>query len=304
MKENRKVKKRKLFRRSLLYVPGNMPRMLHSILSFDMDTIIIDLGDAVRPENKLAARILVRNFLKTYDFGDVEVFIRINQIDSPYGFEDLKMLLPEMPDGIRLPRSTHMSLIKEVDMYISQIEDELEVEDGRFSIIASIDTAIGVLNVQQIAQSSSRICALAFDAEHYTLDLGIERTKENESLLFARMQVLLTAKAMNIDAIDTIFSDVYDEEGLIQETRHAKSLGFTGKSLISPRQIIPVHNVFAPTKKEIEFAQRIISAAEQARKRRIGVISLDGKLVDSPAISRAELTLKMARDLGLVMENE
>lgn len=286
-------------RRSLLYVPGNMPSMLQNIPIFNADGVIIDLEDAVPLSEKDAARALVRRFLQNYVDRNKEIIVRINPLDSKWGYEDLREVLPALPDGIRLPKADTPEIVERLDTLLTEFEEELDVEIGRFGILPSIESALGVINAFKIARTSRRIFALAFGAEDYTASMEIERTKGGEELFDARTRVLWGARAAGIQAIDTIFADVSDMEGLRRETELIKRLGYTGKSLVNPRQIEVVHEVFAPKEEEIDYALQVIDAIKRAREMGTGVISLGGKMVDAPVVKRAARVIRTANALGL-----
>jgi len=287
-------------RRSLLYVPGNMPSMLQNIPIFNCDAVIIDLEDAVPMSEKDAARHLVRQFLMNYTDRNKELLVRINPLNSRWGYDDLKTVLPALPDGIRLPKADTPEIVERLDTLLTEFEEELDLEIGRFRVLPSLESALGVINAVGIANSSQRIFALAFGAEDYTASMEIERTKGGEELFNARTQVLWAAKAAGIQAIDTIFADVSDMDGLRAETELAKRLGYTGKCLVNPRQIEVVHEVFAPKREEVDYALQVIEAIQRARLLGTGVISLGGKMVDAPVVKRAARVLRTAHAHGMV----
>jgi citrate lyase subunit beta / citryl-CoA lyase len=289
-------------RRSLLYVPGNMPSMLQNIPVFGCDAVIIDLEDAVPLSEKDAARRLVRRFLEGYRERNKEILIRVNAIDSPLGYEDLREVLPAFPDGVRLPKADTPEVVERLDTFLTECEEELKVEIGRFKILPSIESAQGIINCIDIAVTSPRILGLAFGAEDYTASMGIERTKGGEELMNARSRVAWAAKAAGVQTIDTIFADVKDMEGFRRETELVKALGYTGKSLVNPRQIEVVHEVFAPKAEEIAYAKQVMEAIVRAREMGTGVISLGGKMVDAPVVKRAFRIIKIAYAQGLVDE--
>ncbi|PLX94685.1 MAG: citrate lyase subunit beta [Desulfuromonas sp.] len=287
-------------RRSLLYVPGNMPSMLQNVPLFHCDAVFIDLEDAVPLNEKDAARILVSRFIATYTQRNKEVFVRINALDTPWGHEDLCRVLPARPDGIRLPKADTPEIVERLDTLLTEMEEELNVAIGTFKIIPSIESALGVINAIKIARCSSRVIALAFGAEDYTASMEIERTKGGEELFHARARVLWAAKAAGIQAIDTIFADVGDMASFRTEVALVKNLGFTGKSLVNPRQIDVVHEVFAPQKDEIDYAIQVIEAIVRARKMGTGVIALNGKMVDAPVVKRAARVIRTAVSQGML----
>jgi citrate lyase subunit beta / citryl-CoA lyase len=287
-------------RRSLLYVPGNMPSMLQNIPVFGSDAVIIDLEDAVPHTEKDAARRLVRRFLDGYRERDKEILVRINPLDSGFAHDDLRAVLPALPDGVRLPKADTPEIVERLDTLLTEFEEELGIEIGHFRILPSIENAEGVINAIDIARSSPRLLGLAFGAEDYTASMEIERSKTGEGLLGARERVLWGAKAAGIAAIDSIFADVKDMDGFRAEVELVKALGYTGKSLVNPRQIDVLHEVFAPKPDEIAYARDVLDAIQRAREMGTGVISLRGKMVDAPVVKRAYRTLRTAFTQGLV----
>jgi citrate lyase subunit beta/citryl-CoA lyase len=289
-----------ILRRSLLYVPGNMPGMLQNIPVFEADVVMIDLEDAVPLQEKDAARALTRNFLRFYRERNKEMFVRINPLDTPYGPVDLEEVLPALPDGIRLPKADHPELVERLDTLLTEAEEALGLDVGHFKIIPSIESALGVLNCVETAKASPRLVALAFGAEDYTASLEIDRSKSGEELFSARTQVVWAAKAAGVQAIDSIFADANDMEALRAETELVKRLGFTGKSLVNPRQIEVVHEVFRPTRSEIEHALEVMEAIKRAREMGTGVISLRGRMVDAPVVTRAARTIRSGVAFGML----
>jgi citrate lyase subunit beta/citryl-CoA lyase len=287
-------------RRSLLYVPGNMPGMLQNIPVFEADGVMIDLEDAVPLQEKDAARLLTRNFLRFYQDRNKEMIVRINALDTAYAADDLREILPALPDGIRLPKADSPETVELLDTLLTEQEEALGLAIGHFKIIPSIESAQGVLNCVATARASSRIVALAFGAEDFTASMEIDRTKSGEELFSARTRVVWAAKAVGVQVIDTIFPDVNDMEALRAETMLVKRLGFTGKSLVNPRQIEIIHEVFRPTQAEIDHAIEVMDAIKRAREMGTGVISLKGRMVDAPVVMRAARVLKTAVAFGMI----
>ena len=287
-------------RRSLLYVPGNMPSMLQNIPLFQCDAVLIDLEDAVPYSEKDAARILVRRFLEGYKDRNKEILVRINGLDTKWALDDLKAVLPAVPDGIRLPKADSPEIVERLDTLLTEYEEELGLPLGHFKILPSIETAEGVINAVATARSSPRLIGLAFGTEDYTATMEINRTKEGEELFNARMNVLWGAKSAGIQAIDSIFADVNDMEALRRETELVKRLGFTGKCMVNPRQIDVIHEVFAPKQEEVDYALEVMDAIKRAREMGTGVISLKGKMIDRPIVVRAARVINTARAHGMV----
>jgi citrate lyase subunit beta/citryl-CoA lyase len=287
-------------RRTLLFVPGNMPSMLQNVPLFKCDSVIIDLEDAVNHAEKDAARNLVRRFLMSWKNRNKEVLVRINPLYTKWGRDDLQAILPEMPDAIRFPMCETAGLAMELDAELSRYESANGLKVGHFGILPSIETVKSVLNAYAIATSTKRIFGLAFGAEDYTASMGVARTNSGEDLIHPRMMVVMAAKAAGIQAIDSVFSDVNDMEALRKETELVKRLGYTGKCLVNPRQIDIIHEAFAPKREEIDYALEVVEAIKQAQQMGTGVISLKGKMVDAPIVKRAINTLRVAFAQGLV----
>jgi citrate lyase subunit beta/citryl-CoA lyase len=287
-------------RRSLLYVPGNMPGMLQNIPAFQCDVCVIDLEDAVPRSEKDAARLLARRFIEGYQQRNKEIFVRINALDTPYYRDDLAQILPAMPDGVRLPKCENPSLLQRLDDLLTEFEEYLGCEIGHFKIIASVESAQGILNVNATARACDRLVALAFSAEDYTANLHIDRPKSGEHLLVPRQLLLMACRAAGIQAIDTVWADTSDADGFRRECEHIKVLGFDGKSLVNPRQIDILHDVLAPKPEEVDYALQVVDAIIGAREQGTGVVSLGGKMIDAPVVARAVRVLLAAKSQGMV----
>lgn len=286
-------------RRTMMYVPGNNPGMIKDAHIYGADSIMFDLEDSVSIKEKDAARLLVYNALKSIDYEGVETVVRINGLDTPYGNEDLQAMVRAKPDIIRLPKTEKPEDVIEIDKLISEIESEVGMPVGAIKLMAAIESALGIINAYPIATASPRLIGIAIGAEDFVTDMKTSRSMDGIELLVARNQVLMAARAAGIYALDTVFSDVNDEEGFINEVKLIKQLGFDGKSVINPRQIEPVHKIYTPTQKEIEKSIRIINAIKEAEKRGSGVISLDGKMIDEPIVNRARRVIELAIAAGI-----
>ncbi|MDR3583751.1 MAG: aldolase/citrate lyase family protein [Desulfosporosinus sp.] len=289
----------KKLRRTMLFMPGNNPGMLQDAAILGADSIILDLEDAVSLTEKDSARILVREAIKTIDYSQVEVVVRINPLDTEFGPQDLDMIARVKPDTLLIPKAHEEEIIL-VDMMLDKIEKEQGYVAGSIKIIALIETAIGLETVHNVIKASRRVVGVLLGGEDLTSDLGIKRTKEGEEIFYARNKVATVCRALRVDSIDTPFTDTKDDLGLIKDTAKAKSLGMTGKSAINPRQINIIHTVFAPTEAELKQALRILAAMEEAKQEGKGVFSLDGKMIDAPVINRARTTVELSQRLGLM----
>lgn len=285
--------KQERLRRAMMFMPGNNPAMLQNAGIYGADTVIFDLEDAVAISEKDAARQLVHNAIKRFTF-PCEVAIRINHIQTPYGKDDLRVVLAAKPDLIRLPKAETAEDIIIVDEMITKAEEQYGFAPGTIQMMAAIETAKGLMKAYDIATASPRMVALAIGGEDFIADLKTTRSREGQELFVARSQLLLAARAAGIAAIDSVFSNANDEEGFIAETNMIKKLGFDGKSVINPRQVRIVHEIFTPTEKEVLHAERVLAAYQEAVERKAGVVALDGKMIDTPIVNRAERVLAYA----------
>ena len=264
--------------RSLLFVPGHDMRKIHKAQTLIADAIILDLEDAVPLEEKETARVFIRDSLNLFDKTTIQVFVRVNALTTGLTEQDLEVVTQEGLQGIMLPKSESKKDILELEQLIAHLEHKNNLEEGFLTIIPLLETARGILNANEIATASKRIIALAFGAVDYGRDLGITISSEGTEILYPRAQIAITARAAEIQAIDTPYIDILNEEGLVQDTEAAQRLGFKGKLLIHPNQIERVNQVFSPSEAEIEYARRVVQAFQEAKG--FGAISLDGKMID------------------------
>ena len=291
-------------RRSMLFLPGNTPRMLINGAFLGADAIIFDLEDAVAPAEKDAARILVRNTMRYMDLGGCEVIVRINSIDTAFWKADLDQILPEKPGLILLPKTGSAADVLEADAYITELEDKLGFARNTVRLMPLIETALGVENAYAIASASPRVAALFLGAEDLTADLRCQRTKAGREIEYARTRLVTAARAAGVDVYDTPFTDVNDDEGIEADAALAKALGFTGKAAISPRHVEAINRVFSPTQKEIDYAYEVMEAIRVAKEQGKGAIALYGKMIDAPIVARAEQTIAAAKEMGLGREEQ
>lgn len=286
-------------RRTMMYIPGNNPGMIKDAHIYGADSIMFDLEDSVSLKEKDAARFMVYNALKTIDYEGTEIVVRINGLDTPFGKDDLEAIVRAQPDIIRLPKTEKAEDIIEMDKLISEIETKIGLEVGSTKIMAAIESAVGVINAYDIVTASPRLVAVAIGAEDFVTNMKTNRSLDGIELLTARGQILLAARAAGVYALDTVFSDVKNDEGFINEVKHIKQLGFDGKSVIHPNQVELVHKVYTPSEKEIQKSIRILKAIEEAEQKGSGVISLDGKMIDLPVVERAHRVIALAKASGV-----
>jgi len=282
-------------RRSMLFVPGSNAAMLSNSFIYKPDSIMFDLEDAVALKEKDSARLLVAHALQHPLYQEIETVVRVNPLDSEFGLLDLNAGVRAGVDVVRMPKTETAQDVVDMDNAITDIEKACGREVGSTKMLAAIESPLGITQANQIATASKRLIGIALGAEDYVRNLKTERSPEGIELLFARCSILQAARAAGIQAFDTVYSNANNEEGFLKEAALIKQLGFDGKSLINPRQIELLHNLFAPTQKDVDQAKRIIEAAEEAEKQGSGVVSLNGKMIDAPIIDRAKLVLERAK---------
>jgi len=302
---------RERFRRSRLYLPGNQAKFMLNAALHRPDGLILDLEDSVAPAEKDAARCLVRNALRALDFGSCERMVRINQL--PLGLRDLEEIIPHNVHLVLIPKCESAEEVVEVARKIEEIQAHAGRETPRGTgtpgpdgtappvlLMPILESALGVLRAHEIAMASPSVAALTIGLEDYTADLGAQRTREGRESFFARSMVVNAARAAGVQAIDSVFSDVADMEGLLASVQEAKALGFEGKGCIHPRQIPVVHQGFAPTDEELEKARAIVDAFREAEGRGEAVVALGSKMIDPPVVKRALRILRLVEPSGSV----
>ena len=295
-------------RRTMMFVPGNNPAMMQDAFIYGPDSIMLDLEDSVTMAEKDAARLLVYNALKTIDYGTTEMVVRINPLNTPYGKKDVEAMVKAGVQVIRMPKTETADEVREVEEEILKWEEELGCV-GRTKIMAAIESALGIVNAYPIAIASKRMMGIALGAEDYCANLKTQRTQGDNpnfglELLLARQTIVVAARAAGIDALDTVYSNLDDMDTFRREVELIKTLGFDGKSIINPRQIEIVNEVFAPKQKDIEKALKIIAAIKEAEQKGSGVIAVNGKMVDRPVVIRAERTINLAIAAGVIKKED
>lgn len=286
-----------------MFVPGNNPGMMADAYIYGPDSIMLDLEDSVTMAEKDTARLLVHNALKTIDYGNTEMVVRINPLNTPYGKKDIEAVVKAGVHVIRMPKTETAEEVIEVEREIEKVEKEIGCV-GRTQIMAAIESALGVVNAYAIATASKRMMGIALGAEDYSANLKTQRTPEGSELLLARETIVVAARAAGIDALDTVYSNLNDMETFRKEVETIKKLGFDGKSIINPRQIEIVNEVFAPKEKEIQKSLTILAAIKEAEKKGSGVIAVNGKMVDRPVVIRAQRTIDLAIASGILTKED
>ena len=286
-------------KRTSLYASGSSPVNLLQARFYHEDCLVYDLEDSVPLAEKDAARLLVYNLIKYQRPTDKYIIIRVNGIYSEYIDEDLEAAVRCKPDAIRIPKVEYASEVKRVAQRITEIERKAGLPEGGIELWCNIESYLGALNAREIAEADKRVVALALGAEDYTASVGATRTKEGLEIFYARNMVLTACRAAGVEAIDAVFSDINDKEGLEKDAALSKNLGFDGKTVVHPRQVDVVNAAFTPSAKEIRLAKRVLAAVEQGEKLGKGAVTLDGSMIDRPMVLRAESTMARARAAGI-----
>jgi citrate lyase subunit beta/citryl-CoA lyase len=285
--------------RSMLFTPGNNRRMIQKVGTLGADAVILDLEDAVPMAEKETARALVKDSVGQVAAGGSQVFVRVNALITGLTTEDLRWVIQSGLTGVVLPKTESGQDVLEVVRLIDESERERGSEPGSLALMPQIETATGVLDAREIATASKRIIALNFGSLDFTRDMGTTPSLEGTEVFYARSYIAVVARAARVVAIDTPWIDIADRQGLIEEAKMARQLGFQGKLLIHPSQIEPVHQVFSPSEDEVAYARRVVEAFREAEAQGVGAISLDGRMIDvanarqaQELIARAEATAR------------
>ncbi len=295
-------------RRSLLWVSGNDIRNMDDAPSWGADVITLDLEDTVMEGDKPKARKIVVEALRDCDFGTAERWVRFNGLHTSYAFQDLEAIIPALPEAVRLPKCRTADDVRFLDRILGQIERESGIEVGKTKVILNIENALAVVHLFEIASASTRTIGIVLGGEDFTKDLKIQRPMRGLELpmLFGRQQLITVARAVGIQAFDSVYLHSEDLEGLRQETQMVKELGMDGKNVHHPRQVPVVNEVFKPTKEEIDFAVRAIQAYGEAAKTPIkrtdgthGGPYVDGRYICVPGYEKARQVVLWAKACGI-----
>ncbi len=282
-------------RRSFLYMPGSDWRKIEKAATeLEADSICMDLEDGVALNRKAEARQTVVRALEELDFGRAERLVRINATDSDLAMDDLQAVLPARPDGIVVPKVRSGDHIQVLHEQLASAEHKYGFPVGSLKLLLIIESARGVIRLDEIYQASARIQALIFGAEDYSADVGALRSEQGLEVLWARSKVVAYARSIGADAIDIVYPDFRDQAGFTDQARAGMGMGFTGKQLIHPNQIGWIHQVYTPSEAEIEQARRVVDAHAAHQAGGAGAFALDGRMVDMPVVRQAQLILERA----------
>ncbi len=278
-------------RRSLLFMPGDSLRKMQKAAIWEVDTVILDLEDAVAQSQKEAARAITAEALATVDFGGRERLVRVNAVSSGLPAAEVAATGGGRPDGYIVPKVEDPADLHAVAHFVSQAERDHHLPEGSIRLFAMIETALGVMNLREIAAATPRLAGLIFGAEDLAGDIGSIRTLAAWEVFYARSAVVTAAAAYRLQAFDMIFADFNDDAGLEAESRFARQLGYTGKTCIHPNQTPIINRAFSPDAAEVERAQRLVVAFAAQQAAGAGAFTFEGKMVDMPMLRAAQRIL-------------
>ena len=290
-------------RRTMMFMNAQKPSLIKDAYIYGCDSIIMDLEDAVAENQKDAARFSLYHALKTIDYGDTEVIVRINGLDTPHWQEDIRCVVAAGADGIRIAKCESAEDVKLVEKHVLEAEKEFGVEEGRTLLMAALESPKGILNAYEIVTASDRMFGCAISGGDFRKSMHVQIEKGGIEMLTARGNMLLAARAAGVQCFDTMFPNVDDMEGFKEEVIQNRKMGFDGKSIISPKYIRFVHETFAPTPKEIAYAEKLINSFNEQADSGIGVYTVDGKMVDLPFFEDARRIIALAKACGVYQGN-
>jgi citrate lyase subunit beta-like protein len=285
-------------RRALLYMPGDDRRKIAKSTTLGVDCICMDMEDGVAIRRKAEARAVIAQAMKELDFGHSERCVRINSVGSGMEKDDLAAALATNPDSIVVPKIETAEQVKWVSDHIETYELSSNKTIGSIRLLVGVETAKGVMNLREIAEADKRLEAIIFGGEDFAASIGAVRTKSASELIYARQAVVTACAANDLQAIDIVFIDFKDSEGLRLEAEQGAGFGFSGKQIIHPNQVSAVQEAFTPSESAIEYAKRIVESFESSQKEGRGAYALDGKMIDMPLLKNAQKVLDRARAAG------
>lgn len=293
---------KKRLRRTMMFLNAQKPGLIKDPYIYKPDSIMLDLEDAVAEKEKDAARFSLYHALREINYRGIECIVRINGLDSELWKEDIRCAVAGGADGIRIPKTETAEDVRRVEKAVEEAENEFGIERGKVLIMAALESAKGVLNALDICNASERLFGIALSGGDYTKDLQTRITGTGVELMGARQHMIIAARAAGVQCFDTVYTDLDDMEGFKKDVETIHLMGFDGKSIINPRQIAPVHEIYTPTQKEIVFSQKVVKEIEEKKKLGIGVFTVDGKMIDIAFYEGAKRTIELAKASGVLKE--
>ncbi|MBQ2689194.1 MAG: HpcH/HpaI aldolase/citrate lyase family protein, partial [Solobacterium sp.] len=285
--------------RTMMFMNAQKPGLIRDAYIYGCDSIMLDLEDAVAENQKDAARFSLYHALKSIDYGDTEVIVRINGLDTPHWQEDVRVCVAGGADGIRIAKCESAEDVRTEEKSVEAAEEEFGVEKGRTLLMAALESPKGILNAYEICTASERMFGVAISGGDFRKSMQTTPQPDGIDMLYARGHMILAARAAGIQCFDTVFTDLNDDEGFRREVLQNKAMGFDGKSLINPRQIRFVHEVYTPTEKEVVYAEKVVLSIRENTEKGLGVFTVDGKMIDIAFLPGAERTLRLAKACGM-----
>ena len=290
---------KKRLRRSMMFLNAQKPSLIKDPYIYGADSIMLDLEDAVAENQKDAARYSLYHALQEIDYRGTERVVRINGLDTPHWKEDIRVCVAGGADVIRIAKTESAQDVRTVEEHVLAAEKEFGRPEGSTLLMAALESCKGVLNALEVCQSSERLIGIALSGGDYTKDLQTKITGTGVELMGARQHMIIAARAAGVQCWDTVFTNLDDMEGFRRETEMIKLMGFDGKSLVNPRQISIVHEIFTPSEKEIIFAEKVVREINEKKAQGIGVFTVDGKMIDIAFYDGAMRTLNLAKAAGI-----
>lgn len=290
---------KKRLRRTMMFLNCQKPGLIKDPYIYKPDSIMLDLEDAVAAREKDAARFSLFHALKEIDYRGVERVVRINGLDTEYWIEDIRCCVAAGADAIRIPKTETAEDVKKVEAAVENAEKEFGKETGSMLIMAAIESAKGVMNCMEICQASKRLFGIALSGGDYTKDLQTRITGTGVELMGARQHMIIAARAAGVQCFDTVYTNLDDMEGFRKDVETIHMMGFDGKSIVNPRQIGIVHDIYTPREKDIIFAEKVVKEIEEKSAQGIGVFTVDGKMIDIAFYDGAKRTIELAKASGV-----
>ncbi len=290
---------KKRLRRSMMFLNAQKPSLIKDPYIYKVDSLMLDLEDAVAVTAKDTARFSLYHALTTIDYRGAERVVRINGLDTDLWEEDIRCCVAGGADVIRIPKTENADMVRAVEEKVVAAEEEFNREPGSTLIMSALESAKGVMNAYEVCTSSDRMIGVALSGGDYTKDLQTKITGTGVELMGARQQMIIAARAAGVQCFDTVWTNLDDMEGFKKDVETIHMMGFDGKSCINPRQIDIVHKIFTPTEKEIIFSEKVIKEIDDKKAKGIGVFTVDGKMIDIAFYDGAKRNIMLAKAAGI-----
>ena len=290
---------KKRLRRTMMFLNAQKPGLIKDPYIYKPDSIMLDLEDAVAENQKDAARFSLYHALKEINYRGCERVVRINGLDTPYWEEDIHCAVAGGCDAIRIPKTESALDVQRVEAVVEECEKKYGIPEGHTLIMAAIESARGVMKALDICEASERLFGIALSGGDYTKDLQTHITGTGLELMGARQNMIIAARAAGVQCFDTVYTNLDDMEGFRHDVETIHLMGFDGKSIINPRQINIVHEIFTPTQKDIIFAEKVVKEIDEKKALGIGVFTVDGKIIDIAFYYGAKITMELAKASGV-----